>query len=119
MPMASFLGLLWPGTVPILGVRIVFGVARRVGERSIAKPAREERFTVVEGEERHKAENFTDPVVCREGEAFTAWLAELLRAALTVHLRAGVRRRVPVAMAGFAVGCWLGRRHADRAGEPV
>jgi len=100
-------------------VRIVFGVARRVGEPSIAKPACEERFTVVKCEERYDAENFTDPVVCRGGEALTAWLVGLLRAALTVHPRAGVRRRVPVAKAWVAVGCSLGRRHADRAGEPV
>jgi len=117
MPLVSVLGFLWLGTVPTLGVLIVFGVARRVGEFSIAKPAREELFTVVAREERYKAKNFIDTVVYRGGDALSAWLAGLLRAAgLGATALAFVA--VPVALAWFAVGLWLGRRQAERRGKP-
>src|SRR5882672_11829415 len=74
MPVVSLAGFLWLGAAPVLGVLIAFGVARRVGEFSISKPARDALFTVVPREERYKAKNFIDTVIYRGGDTLSAWL---------------------------------------------
>src|SRR5437016_174096 len=74
MPMLSLAGFLWLGAAPVLGVLIAFGVARRIGEFSISKPARDALFTVVPREERYKAKNFIDTVIYRGGDTLSGWL---------------------------------------------
>ena len=74
MPLVSIAGFLWLGAVPTLSVLIAFGVARRVGEFAITKPARESLYTVVPREDRYKAKNFIDTVVYRGGDALSGWI---------------------------------------------
>jgi AAA family ATP:ADP antiporter len=73
MPLVSIAGFLWIGATPTLTALVVFGVARRVGEFAISKPAREALFTVVPREDRYKAKNFIDTVVYRGGDTLAAW----------------------------------------------
>src|SRR5437870_7284078 len=47
VPILSVLGFLWLGATPTLTALIAFGVARRIGEFAISKPARETLFTIV------------------------------------------------------------------------
>jgi AAA family ATP:ADP antiporter len=74
VPLISLAGFVWLGAAPTLAALIVFGVARRVGEFAVSKPAREALFTIVPREERYKAKNFIDTVVYRGGDAASGWL---------------------------------------------
>jgi ATP:ADP antiporter, AAA family len=74
VPLISLAGFLWLGATPTLAALITFGVARRVGEFAVSKPAREALFTVVPREDRYKAKNFIDTVVYRGGDAASGWL---------------------------------------------
>jgi AAA family ATP:ADP antiporter len=74
VPLISVVGFLWLGATPTLAALITFGVARRVGEFAVSKPAREALFTVVPREDRYKAKNFIDTVVYRGGDAASGWL---------------------------------------------
>ena len=67
VPLISVVGFIWLAT-PTLAALITFGVARRVGEFAVSKPAREVLFTVVPREDRYKAKNFIDTVVYRGGD---------------------------------------------------
>jgi AAA family ATP:ADP antiporter len=73
MPLVSLAGFLWLGATPTLTALIAFGIARRVGEFAISKPAREGLFTVVPREDRYKAKNFIDTVVYRGGDVLSGW----------------------------------------------
>ncbi len=102
MPLFSIAGFLWLGAVPTLAVLIVFGVARRVGEFAITKPARESLYTIVPREQRYKAKNFIDTVVYRGGDALSGWAFGALAAVSFVG--AGI------ALAWTAIAFWLGAR---------
>lgn len=84
VPLISLAGFLWLGATPTLAALIVFGVARRVGEFAVSKPAREALFTVVPREDRYKAKNFIDTVVYRGGDAASGWLFEALAGAIAM-----------------------------------
>jgi AAA family ATP:ADP antiporter len=81
VPLISLAGFVWLGATPTLAALIAFGVARRVGEFAVSKPARETLFTIVPREERYKAKNFIDTVVYRGGDAASGWLFGALGAA--------------------------------------
>ena len=74
VPLISLAGFVWLGATPTLATLVAFGVARRVGEFAISKPAREALFTIVPREQRYKAKNFIDTVVYRGGDALAGWL---------------------------------------------
>jgi AAA family ATP:ADP antiporter len=84
VPLISLAGFLWLGATPTLAALIVFGVARRVGEFAVSKPAREALFTIVPREDRYKAKNFIDTVVYRGGDAASGWLFEALAGAIAM-----------------------------------
>ena len=100
MPLISVAGFLWIGATPTLTVLVIFGVARRVGEFAISKPAREALFTIVPREDRYKAKNFIDTVVYRGGDTVAAWWF----ASLPAFFAAGV------AVVWTALGAFLGTR---------
>lgn len=100
MPLVSIAGFLWIGATPTLTALVVFGVARRVGEFAISKPAREALFTVVPREDRYKAKNFIDTVVYRGGDTLAAWYL----ASLPALFAAGI------AVLWAGLGAFLGTR---------
>jgi ATP:ADP antiporter, AAA family len=112
MPLVSLAGFLWLGAAPTLAALIVFGVARRVGEFAVSKPAREALFTVVPRAERYKAKNFIDTVIYRGGDAASGWIFGKLGAAAL--LAAGVS----LAWAGLAVVLGTKMRSWTRDGAP-
>jgi ATP:ADP antiporter, AAA family len=80
LPAASIVGFTVIGFTPTLLAFILFTIVRRVGEYSIAKPAREVLFTVVGREEKYKAKNFIDTAVSRGGDAATGWIVNAVKA---------------------------------------
>ncbi|HEX5767308.1 MAG TPA: MFS transporter, partial [Burkholderiales bacterium] len=103
VPLISIAGFIWLGATPTLAALITFGVARRVGEFAISKPAREALFTVVPREERYKAKNFIDTVVYRGGDAASGWLFGALGSAIAFVAAA-------VAIGWTAIAFYLGAR---------
>ena len=103
VPLISVVGFLWLGATPTLAALITFGVARRVGEFAVSKPAREALFTVVAREDRYKAKNFIDTVVYRGGDAASGWLFGALGSAIAFVAAA-------VAIGWTAVAFSLGAR---------
>jgi AAA family ATP:ADP antiporter len=100
VPLISVAGFVWLGATPTLFALIAFGVARRVGEFAVSKPAREALFTIVPREDRYKAKNFIDTVVYRGGDALAGWLF----ASVSAFLAAGV------ALGWTAIAFYLGAR---------
>jgi AAA family ATP:ADP antiporter len=101
-PLLSIAGFSWLGASPTLAALVVFGVARRVAEFAIAKPAREALFTLVPREARYKAKNFIDTVVYRGGDALSGWALGALPAMAAVA--AGL------SAAWLAIALYLGAR---------
>ena len=100
VPLISVAGFLWLGATPTLAALIAFGVARRVGEFAVSKPAREALFTVVPREHRYKAKNFIDTVVYRGGDALSGWIF----AGVSAFVAAGV------SLGWTAIAFYLGAR---------
>jgi ATP:ADP antiporter, AAA family len=73
---------LHPTFVVLVGVMIV----RRVGEYSIARPARDTLYTVVDREEKYKAKALIDTFVYRGGDATSASLHALLKSTFGLGL---------------------------------
>jgi AAA family ATP:ADP antiporter len=103
VPLISLAGFLWLGATPTLAALITFGVARRVGEFAVSKPAREALFTVVPREERYKAKNFIDTVVYRGGDAASGWIFGALGGAVALVAAA-------LSVAWTALAFYLGAR---------
>jgi AAA family ATP:ADP antiporter len=73
VPGLALLGYLGLGAIPTLAVISVFMVLYRAGRYSIARPAREVLFTVVDREERYKSKAFIDAAVYRGGDLVNGW----------------------------------------------
>ncbi len=66
-------GLFLSAIAPVLLVTLLLQVARRAGNYSITRPAREMLFTQVTREERFKAKPVVDIVAYRGGDMVTSW----------------------------------------------
>jgi AAA family ATP:ADP antiporter len=73
LPALSIPGFVLLGMAPTIPVLMVFQVARRSLNFSLARPAREMLFTVVPPTDRYKAKTFIDTVVYRAGDQIGAW----------------------------------------------
>jgi AAA family ATP:ADP antiporter len=110
VPVFSVAGFLALGFVPTLAVLIVFGVARRVGEFTISKPARETLFNALSADEKYKAKNFMDTAVYRAGDMASGWIFTGLQH--TGMALAGISfLSAPLAAVWAGIGLWLARRH--------
>ena len=109
LPLLVAIGFVAVGVAPILGVLVIFQIARRAGNYAINKPAREMLFTVVGREEKYKAKNFIDTVVYRGGDAVSGWVYAGFRAAgLSLSTIAFIA--VPLAALWGIVGYRLGKQ---------
>jgi AAA family ATP:ADP antiporter len=117
MPLVSLAGFLWLGATPTLAALIAFGIARRVGEFAISKPAREALFTVVPREDRYKAKNFIDTVIYRGGDALSGWALGGLSA--IAFVAAGISAGwIAIAIyLGARMKPWI-REDASSSGQP-
>lgn len=116
VPFALTIGLVLLGLAPALGlpllaVVISLQVIRRTGYYALINPAREALYVVLSRREKYKAKNFIDTSVYRGGDAISAGLSGLLRAAgfsvASIALMAA-----PIALLWAFVSLWLGREHA-------
>jgi AAA family ATP:ADP antiporter len=119
LPVLSVAGFLALGTKPTLVILILFLTVRRVGNFSLARPAREVLFTVITREDKYKAKNFIDTFVYRAGDQIGAWSYAGL-AGLGLSMGAISFVAAPVAAVWLGLSIWLGRRQAAmaRGNEP-
>ncbi len=110
MPLLLGIGFIGLGLSPVLWILLAVQIARRAGNYSISRPAREVLFTVVSREDRYKSKTFIDTVMYRGGDAASAWVYALLG---TIGLSISGIAWVAVAVAVAWLGCgfWLGRQH--------
>ena len=90
---------------------VAFGIARRVGEYAISKPAREVLFTVLDREAKYKAKNFIDTAVTRGGEAASGWIVNGIKALGATGALLALSA-APVALVWAGLAWYLARRHA-------
>ena len=81
---------------------------------AIANPAVKVLYTVLEPEEKYKAQNFNDTVVFRGGDAASGWIFNSLAKSLGLSLAAVAALSLPLALVWFGLSLLLGRQHAQR-----
>jgi AAA family ATP:ADP antiporter len=113
VPGLALLGYLGLGAFPTLAILSVFMVLYRAGRYSIARPAREVLFTVVDREERYKSKAFIDAAVYRGGDLVNGWaITGLELIGLGVAGIAFVA--VPIMGVWLMLGLALGRAQEER-----
>lgn len=120
LPVLTALGFGALAIAPTVGVVMVFQVARRVANFSLARPAREVLFTIVAREDKYKAKALIDTVIYRGGDTASAWLYTGIDAlGHGLGFMAGVASGLSAAW--LAVAHALGRRHraATTDGAPT
>ena len=75
LPVVSIIGLLAIGTVPTLAVVAGVTAIERIVTFALAVPAMRVLYTVVEPDEKYKAQNFIDTAVFRGGDAISGWMS--------------------------------------------
>lgn len=116
LPVVGILGLLALTTAPVLAVVAAVLVAERTTAFALSSPAIKVMYTVVEPEEKYKAQNFVDTVVYRGGDAVSGWIvAGLGRDGLGLSIGTIAFASLPVALAWLALSFDLGRRQAAKA----
>lgn len=113
VPGFALLGFLGLGAYPTLLILSVFMVLYRAGRYSIARPAREVLFTVVDREERYKSKAFIDAAVYRGGDLVNGWAITGLEA-IGLGVAGIAFVAVPIAGIWLMLGLALGRAQEER-----
>lgn len=114
LPAWCALGLFGLAIVPTLLVIVSIMAVERAIAFAFASPAVKVLYTVVDPEEKYKAQNFIDTVVYRSGDAASGWVFNTL--GKTLGLAGGVvaLTAVPVAIAWLYLSFWLSRELNER-----
>lgn len=109
LPVVCLGGLLTIGLVPTLAVVSGVMVVERITAFALAGPAIRVLYTVVDPDDKYKAQNFIDTVVYRAGDAASGWLFGIAGKAIVVVA-------LPFALAWLIASRGLERMHQERAG---
>ncbi len=111
VPLLMTLGYAALAAVPTFAVLVGVMMVRRIGEYSIARPARDTLYTVVSREEKYKAKSLIDTFVYRGGDATSASVHALLKSTFGLGV-SGIAWCGAVIAAVWALVAWvLGTRH--------
>jgi ATP:ADP antiporter, AAA family len=116
LPALSMVGFAALGALPVFATCALLVVLRRAGNFALTNPAMEILFTVVPREDKYKAKSFIETFVYRGGDQVGAWTFAGL-GAMGLGLVGIAFAAVPMAAVWLMLGLWLGRRHAELAGE--
>ncbi|MEO1234681.1 MAG: MFS transporter [Myxococcota bacterium] len=114
VPLVLVVGLGVLAFAPVLTVLLGLQVARRVGNYSVTRPAREMLFTEVSQEERFKAKPVIDVVVYRGGDAVSASLFALLTDGLGLGIAVVSLAGALIAALWAGMGMQLGRQYRSQ-----
>jgi AAA family ATP:ADP antiporter len=104
------------GLVPELALLAFVQIVLRISNFSVAQPAREALYTVVEREVKYKSKSFIDTFVYRLGDSLGAW-AVLGLLKLQIVLAGIALLMAPLAALWIHVGRMLGRRQRELTGR--
>jgi AAA family ATP:ADP antiporter len=116
LPASATLGLIALAISPTLAVVVTVLAMERTITFALASPAIKVLYTLVQPEEKYKAQNFTDTVVFRGGDAASAWVLNGFRV-LGLGFGSIVAVTLPAALAWLGLSLALGRQHAQRAAQ--
>jgi ATP:ADP antiporter, AAA family len=117
LPASAALGVVALAISPTLAVVVTVLAVERTVTFALASPAIKVLYTLVDPEEKYKAQNFNDTVVFRGGDAASAWVLNGFRA-LGLGLGSIMVVALPAALAWLGLSMALGRQHAERAKAP-
>ena len=113
VPLLMAFGYAALALLPTFAVLIGVMMIRRIGEYSIARPARDTLYTVVTREERYKAKSLIDTFVYRGGDATSASAHALIKTTFGLGVSGIAWCGVAIAMLWASVAWALGTRHVD------
>ena len=113
VPLLMAFGYAALALLPTFAVLIGVMMIRRIGEYSIARPARDTLYTVVTREERYKAKSLIDTFVYRGGDATSASAHALVKTTFGLGVSGIAWCGVAIAMLWASVAWALGTRHVD------
>jgi AAA family ATP:ADP antiporter len=115
LPTFAGLGLVGLALAPTLAVIVSILATERALAFAISNPAMKVLYTVLEPEQKYKAQNFNDTVVFRAGDAASGWIFNSLAKSLGLSLGAVAVITLPLAAFWLLLSLRLGRGHAQRA----
>jgi AAA family ATP:ADP antiporter len=115
LPAFAALGLVGLALAPTLAVIVSILAIERALAFAISNPAMKVLYTVLEPEQKYKAQNFNDTVVFRAGDAASGWIFNSLAKSLGLSLGAIAGITLPLAAFWLLLSLRLGRGHAQRA----
>ena len=115
LPAFAGLGLVGLALSPTLAVIVSILATERALAFAISNPAMKVLYTVLEPEQKYKAQNFNDTVVFRAGDAASGWLFNALAKSLGLSLPTIAGITLPLAALWLLLSLRLGRGHAQRA----
>ena len=117
LPVSAVLGFVALSIAPTLAVIVAIVVLERAVHFSLSSPGGKVLWTVVEPDDKYKAQNFIDTVVYRGGDAASGWYFDWLGKGLGMGTAGIAVITLPLA----AIWCWLSfdmaRRHDARAAQ--
>ncbi len=119
LPLTVVVGLIAIAIAPTLPVIVVVVVIERAVAFAITNPAFRVLWTVVEPEDKYKAQNFVDTVVYRGGDAASGWLFNEIAKGLGLSMTAVALLTLPLAAWWLRLAVHLGRDQAERAKSQV
>jgi ATP:ADP antiporter, AAA family len=115
LPTFAALGLVGLALSPTLVVIVSILATERALAFAISNPAMKVLYTVLEAEQKYKAQNFNDTVVFRAGDAASGWIFNSLAKSLGLSLGAVAVITLPLAAFWLLVSLRLGRGHGQQA----
>ncbi|MGE0856706.1 MAG: NTP/NDP exchange transporter [Hyphomicrobiaceae bacterium] len=109
LPAWCTLGLVLLAVSPTLGVIVTIMAIERAIAFALASPAVKVLYTVVEPEDKYKAQNFIDTVVYRGGDAASGWVFNTLGRSLGLAGGTVAMTAIPAALAWLYLSFSLGR----------
>lgn len=117
LPAWCAVGLVALALAPTLGVIVSIMAVERAVAFALANPATKVLYTVVEPEEKYKAQNFIDTVIYRGGDAASGWVFNALGKGLGLAGGIVALTALPAAIAWFYLSFSLGRQLDERSKE--
>ena len=117
LPLSALVGLLALALAPTLTVLVVVIVAERAIGFAITNPAARVLYTVVEQEDKYRAQSFIDTVVFRGGDAASGWVFNSVAKSLGFATGLVAALTIPFALLWVSLSFRLGREQEQKADQ--
>jgi len=117
LPVGGVIGLVALAVAPMLATIVAIMIMQRAMSYGLSVPAMRVLYTVVDSEDKYRAQNFVDTVVYRGGDALAGWGFNLLGKGAGLATSSIALMALPLAAWWLTISLRLGREQAERAGE--